>query len=262
MQPGMQHGQQPGQHMTNNRTINIKQSPDERRKVLTERNKEIRPEHNVRAARDFRDERNKFRPVHKEFVRSSPEIQHRVFEHNHFEPETYYARRSVFYETYQFHTPFWAFSLQPRYGLWDTPALAFILAHIADEQYALWYYNHRFDPDVIVWRQDMDRLAADNADLSAQLAIMDNQMNVLQARSVPVDNSYVPPEMKDVALTEEVAAPQQPQSSPAMPQQYQEPQQQQPPQQGNSTEEMQRRLEQMQEQIDRLQQQNQNTQQP
>jgi hypothetical protein len=222
----------------NRTTITIKQPPQERQRVLTERHTEIRPEHNARAAVRFQSERTRFKPVSRVVVHYSPEIHRRVFEKHHFHPETYHARRASFYEAYRFHTPAWAFGLQPRFGLWDTPALAFILAHGADEQYALWYYSHRYDSDVIAWRQEMDRLAAANADLADQLAVMDARTWELQERGVPVDNSYVPPEMEDIALAAEVAVPMQDQNNQAPPpdqpqqyQQYQESQQYQEPQQ-------------------------------
>ena len=192
-------------------------------------------------------------------VRQSPEIQRRVFARYHFHPETYHARRAIFYETYQYHTPVWAFSLQPRFGLWDTPALVFIVAHAADEQYALWYYSHRLDPDVIAWRQEINGLAAANAELAEQLAVMDAKTRELQARSVQVDNSYVPPEMEDIALAAEVAVPTQDQNNQAPPpvqlQQYQQDQQPAPRQSNNDA--VQQKLDLLQEEIDRLKQQQQ-----
>ena len=248
-QPGAKTGAPgQGQNQTNinakpRTAINIKQPPRERQRVLTEHNKEIRPEHNTRAAVHFQSERLRFKPVNRVIVRHSPVIQRRVFEKHHFHPETYYARRTVFYETYRFRTPVWAFTLQPRFGLWDTPALAFILAHAADEQYALWYYNHRVDPDVIAWRLEMNRLAAANAELAEQLAVMDAKTQELQARGVQVDNSYVPAEMDDIALAAEVAVPMQTQDN----------QVPTTPQSDNDT--VQQRLDQLQQEINNLKQQ-------
>ena len=264
-QPGAKAGKPgQGQNQTNinvrqHTTINIKQPPQERQRALTERHKEIRPEHNVRAAVHFQSERARFKPISRVVVRQSPEIQRRVFARYHFHPETYHARRAIFYETYQYHTPVWAFSLQPRFGLWDTPALVFIVAHAADEQYALWYYSHRLDPDVIAWRQEINGLAAANAELAEQLAVMDAKTRELQARSVQVDNSYVPPEMEDIALAAEVAVPTQDQNNQAPPpvqlQQYQQDQQPAPRQSNNDA--VQQKLDLLQEEIDRLKQQQQ-----
>ena len=264
-QPGVKQGQGSGQTTANGgrhpATINIKQPPKERQRVLAERRREITPQHNVRAAAHFRDERARFKPAKRATVRYSPEIERRVFERHDFHPETYYARRAVFYETYQFHTPVWAFSLQPRYGLWDTPALAFILVHASDEQYSSWYYHHRFDPDVVVWHQEMNRLAAANAELADQLATMDARANELESRGVIVDNSYVPPEMADVALASEIAAPEPIQGDeaslpPPQPQQYRQTESQR----YSSDDEVQRKIDQMQEEIDALKQQQQNQQ--
>jgi hypothetical protein len=200
--PGTPGGPRPA---TQPPTISIKQPPQERQRVLTERRQEIRPEHNARATVRFQSERAKFKPASRVVVHHSPEIHRSVFEKHRFHPETYHARRAVFYRAYRFRTPVWAFRLPPRFGLWDTPALAFIVAHAADEQYAFWYYSHRFDPDVIAWRQEVDRLAAANVELADQLAVMDAKTWELQARGMQVDNSYLPPEMEDIALAAEVA---------------------------------------------------------
>jgi hypothetical protein len=72
----------------------------------------------------------------------------------------------------------------------------------ADPEYALMYYNHCNEADMIQWRHDMDQLAADNADLKAKLAAMDQQ--VAQLQGTPVDPAYVPQDAQDVALSPDV----------------------------------------------------------
>ena len=72
----------------------------------------------------------------------------------------------------------------------------------AEREYALMYYNHRNEEDMIRWRQEMDRMAMDNAELKAKLAAMDQQ--VAQLQGTPVDSAYIPESAQDIALSPDV----------------------------------------------------------
>lgn len=157
---------------------------------------------NQRAVSNYRTERARF-------TRKVPPMRlvpaHRVIlKRIRIVPGTYYARRGVFYDTYGYVPPPWIYGLYPRYGLWDTVFLGFMLDRILEPEYAMMYYDHRSDPDMIQWRQQMDQLAMQNADLRAQLAAADQQVAQLQASRAPVDPSYVPPDAQDVALSPDV----------------------------------------------------------
>jgi hypothetical protein len=117
-------------------------------------------------------------------------------------PGTYYYRRGVFYDAYGYVPPPYIYTMYPRYGLWDAVFLGFMLERAAEQEYALMYYNHRDEAEMIQWRQDMDRMAMDNADLRAKLAAMDQQAAQLQG--TPVDSAYVPQDAQDVALSPDV----------------------------------------------------------
>ena len=117
-------------------------------------------------------------------------------------PGTYYYRRGVFYDAYGYVPPPYIYTMYPRYGLWDAVFLGFMLERAAEQEYALMYYNHRNEAEMIQWRQDMDRMAMDNADLRAKLAAMDQQAAQLQG--TPVDSAYVPQDAQDVALSPDV----------------------------------------------------------
>ena len=117
-------------------------------------------------------------------------------------PGTYYYRRGVFYDAYGYVPPPYIYTMYPRYGLWDAVFLGFMLERAAEQEYALMYYNHRNEAEMIQWRQDMDRMAMDNADLRARLAAMDQQAAQLQG--TPVDSAYVPQDAQDVALSPDV----------------------------------------------------------
>jgi hypothetical protein len=117
-------------------------------------------------------------------------------------PGTYYYRRAVFYRTYGWAPPPYVYGLSPRYGLFDAVFLAFMLDHIAEQQYALMYYSHMNEAEFVQWRQQMDQLAMQNAELRARLAQMDQQTARLQG--TPRDPAYVPEDAQDVVLSPDV----------------------------------------------------------
>jgi hypothetical protein len=117
-------------------------------------------------------------------------------------PGTYYHRRKVFYDTYGYVPYPFIYKMYPRYGLWDAVFLGFMVERAQEREYALMYYNHRNEEEMIQWRQEMDRLAMDNAELRAQLDIMDQQVANLQG--TPVDSGYIPGGAQDIALSPDV----------------------------------------------------------
>ncbi len=119
-------------------------------------------------------------------------------------PGTYYYRRNMFYDTYAWGPPPYVYNLAPRYGLFDAVFLAFMVDHVAEREYALMYYNHQNDEAFVQWRQQMDQMAADNAELRAKLATMDQQVVQLQSQGTPQDPNYVPESAQDVALSSDV----------------------------------------------------------
>ena len=79
-----------------------------------------------------------------------------------------------------------------------------MVEYAADREYALMYYNHRNDDEMMEWRQDMDRVAVDNPEVKDKLADMDQQVDQLQEEGTPVDSDYVPEDAQDVPLSPEV----------------------------------------------------------
>jgi hypothetical protein len=94
--------------------------------------------------------------------------------------------------------------MYPRYGLFDTIFLAFMLDNIIKPQYGLMYYNHRYDPEMVLWRQTMDQQAANDPDLQYKLSVMDQQAAEMEASGVPVDPEYIPPDAADISLAADV----------------------------------------------------------
>ncbi|MGD0488840.1 MAG: hypothetical protein ABSB94_16815 [Syntrophorhabdales bacterium] len=153
-----------------------------------------------RAVAHYREERARF-------VRHSPPMRfvagdRVVLGRMRIVPGTYHYRRTVFYDTYGYVPAPYIYRMYPRYGVWDAAFLGFMVERAAEQEYALMYYNHRNEAEMIQWRQDMDGLAMDNADLRAKLAFMDQQ--VAQLQGTPVNRAYVPPDAQDVALSPDV----------------------------------------------------------
>jgi hypothetical protein len=153
-----------------------------------------------RAVNHYREERARF-------VRHAPPMRflpgHRVIlTRMRIVPGTYHYRRNVFYETYGYVPYPFIYTMYPRYGLWDTVFLGFMVERAEEREYALMYYNHRNEEEIIQWRQDMDRMAMDNAELRAKLDVMDQQVANLQG--TPVDSAYVPEGAQDIALSPDV----------------------------------------------------------
>jgi hypothetical protein len=119
-------------------------------------------------------------------------------------PTTYYYRRTAFYDAYGWRPAVYVYGFAPRYGIWDAMFLAFALDHLAEDQYALMFYNHRRDAEFQQWMADSDRLAAENDDLRAEMENMKLQMAKMEQQQVAVDANYVPPDAQDVALSPEV----------------------------------------------------------
>jgi hypothetical protein len=134
------------------------------------------------------------------------EPRHRVVLGNlRIVPRSYYHRRAVFYDAYGFVPPIYIYSLRPSYGLWCATFLAFMLDRIAIAQqyeYSLMYYDHMREPEFIQWRQEMNGLAAENAELREKLAALDQRVSQLEG--TPRNAAYVPEEAGDVALSPQV----------------------------------------------------------
>ena len=115
---------------------------------------------------------------------------------------TYYYRRAVFYRLNGWAPLPYVYRLYPRYGLFDTVFLAFMVDHIAERQYALVYYYHMKEPDFIAWRRDIDELARGDMDLKARLEAMDMQVGFIP--ETPPNPAYVPEDVQDIVLSPDV----------------------------------------------------------
>jgi hypothetical protein len=153
----------------------------------------------VHAHESYKIERAHF-TRHMDPIRFAPE--HRlILTRMHVVPGTYYYRRNAFYDTYGWVNPPYVYRMYPRYGLWDATFLAFALHHLAEEQYAMMFYNHWADPEMQRWVRDTNGFAAHDAELRAQVAAMNDRVSRLENSGTARDASYVPADAQDVALS-------------------------------------------------------------
>ncbi len=117
----------------------------------------------------------------------------------------YYARRTVFYNSYGWSPPVYVYSSYRRFGIWDAMMLWFMLDHINDAQYAAMYYNHRDDPGMQQFKQEVDRLSAENGELKAKVAKLDESVKSMEQQGVKPDPAYMPQDADGVALAAEIA---------------------------------------------------------
>lgn len=105
---------------------------------------------------------------------------------------------------YYEHPPVYVLAGRPSYGAYAGAFLGgMLLDRIMQPSYAEWAYSHANDPGFQAWYGDMQRQAADNADLRAKLGELDQQIAALKARNAPVSEAL--PDDVDPSL---VVAPQ------------------------------------------------------
>ena len=124
---------------------------------------------------------------------------------NYSSSSDYYSRRTVFYDSYHWSAPGYAYRSYGSFGIWDGMMLWFMLDHIHDQQYAAMYYNHRDDPGMQQFRKEVDRLSAENADLKEKVKKLDESTKTFEQQGVKPDPSYVPADAAGVALAATIA---------------------------------------------------------
>jgi hypothetical protein len=157
------------------------------------------PEARVHAHESYRAERTHFTRTMAPFRLTREHGS--VLRHVHIVPGTYYYRRNAFYETYGWATPEYVYAMNPRYGLWDAPFLAFALNHVADEQYAMMMYHHWAEPEMQQWLNDTNRAAAQNPELRARVDALNERISRFENSGLARDPNYVPPDAQDLALS-------------------------------------------------------------
>jgi hypothetical protein len=118
--------------------------------------------------------------------------------------DAYYASRNAYYGGWGWTPSPFIYASRPSFGMWDALFLWFMLDSISNASHAAWFYNHADDPGYQQWRQEANRLSADNADLRAKLDALDARQREMAGQ--PRDPSYMPPDTKaELALASDNA---------------------------------------------------------
>ncbi len=119
----------------------------------------------------------------------------RVIVHHYYSsPHDYYTARRTYYSTYTAGAPYYVLHpVHPSYGVWDGVFLGMLLTHTADAAYYNWAYAHYQTPEYRQWYQDQVNYAQ-----QTQNAQMQQQLSVLNARMVAMENDHVAPQAPDV----------------------------------------------------------------
>jgi TRAP transporter TAXI family solute receptor len=117
-----------------------------------------------------------------------------------FDYKNHYANRDSYYGGQGYRPPPYAYNTAPSFGLFDTIFLFWMLDHMSNRNVAATAYNHSNDPGFQKWRQEVEGMSKDNADLKAKLAEMDKQIKSMDG--TPKDPAYLPKGVPpDVALS-------------------------------------------------------------
>jgi len=110
-------------------------------------------------------------------------------------------RRTSYYTSY--HPSPYVYQSQSSFGMWDGMAMWYMLDNINDRNYYQMAYHQQNNAGFQEWRREANRLSADNAELKAKLANLDNQVNGMSG--TVIDESYAPEGVdRDILLSERV----------------------------------------------------------
>ena len=177
--------------------------------IQTKMDREYSKQESSKAYASYANENSKFKQQSTTY--SSPSTQERttvnVITKNVYyrSPQDYYNRRSSFYTSYNWSPPIYIHNSYSRFGIYDATFLWLMMDHLADQQYMMMYYNHRNEPGMQQFRQELNRLAVDNVELREKIAALDSRTKTLEEKGTQVDTSYVPPDARDVVLAADVA---------------------------------------------------------
>jgi hypothetical protein len=184
--------------------------PSKSTPLQSQMNKSFSKQESAKAYQDYKTQQGKFQTSskpgdYKPSARETTTINSFHSRGSYGSGSDYYARRSVFYDTYRWSPPVYVYGSYNRFGIWDAMMLWFMLDHINNAQYAEMYYHHRDDPGMQQFRQEVDRLSAENADLKAKVAKLDESTKSLEQQGVKQDPSYMPQDAAGIALAADFA---------------------------------------------------------
>jgi hypothetical protein len=101
----------------------------------------------------------------------------------------YRSYRDNYYSGRGWSAPGYAFRSFPSFGIWDAMFLWFMLRQASGPSFM---YNHQNDPGVKAFREEADKLSADNADLKKQLSDLDAKVDQMRKDGLAPDPKAMP----------------------------------------------------------------------
>lgn len=165
----------------------------------------------------------RYKSENSRFQKPPPKLESGMYESNPlydkakvysgFDYGSHYDRRDSYYRSTGYQPPSYAYNLAPRFGVFDTLFLFWMLNHMSNRNVAAAAYNYSEDPGFKKWRQEVEGLAKDNPELKAKLDEMDKQIKSFQGS--PKDPGYLPDGVPpEVALAPDVLATKKPERPP------------------------------------------------
>jgi len=143
------------------------------------------------ALEKYKAERSSFsKPPYQEGPFSGP-LADRARSQTGFDYGSIARTRDFYYRSQGYQPPPYVFDTSPSFGIFNTLFLFWMLDHITNKNVAKAAYNYSDDPAFQKWRQEVENLSKDNAELRSKLAEMDKQIKALEGS--PKDPAYLPP---------------------------------------------------------------------
>jgi len=173
-------------------------TPGSKNSYASSLNKKVTTEQSKASLSKFETEQSKFKSPPSSYGSYSSSS---VYSGTRYNPRNYTYRRDNFYHSYT--PPAYVYNSYPRFGMWDGMMMWFMLDNMSNRQYQNMYYNHQNDEGFKQWREEANKLAVDNADLKAKLAVLDNKVKELDG--TPIDPNYMPDDVDhDLLLAKDV----------------------------------------------------------
>lgn len=103
-----------------------------------------------------------------------------------------YHNHPYAYHGHYYSVPMYYHPYHDTYGSLNAFFLGAMLSHAMEPNYYNWAYAHYNDPSYLAWHTDMMQQAQQNADLAAQLSVLDSKVDQLRAQNAAIQQNTIP----------------------------------------------------------------------
>ncbi len=103
------------------------------------------------------------------------------------------SSRTTWYGQQRWSPPPTVYQSRPSFGIWDGLMLWFLLDNLTKPGYSDFFHHHETEPGYKQWRDEANRLAANDPAMQAKLAALDQDLAAKKDRSR--DPNYLPPDL-------------------------------------------------------------------